>query len=584
MRQAYTQPPMNDTSSLLSSPVTRSVRLGPLARRLVATSLITVLCVGGVQAQCEVGELRGLEPPGIPLGGFGFSVSLSGDTAFVGSWHEDNQTQGSGAVYAFERTPAGWRRTARMVPEGGIAHFATVAVNGDRAAASSWKKSGLGGEVYFYDRRPPGWQQVGRLTASDLEWDDEYGMGVAIEGDTAVVGSPKDDDFCPADPQCNSGSVYVYERRPAGWFESAKLVASDPGVYDYFGVSVALEADRIAVGAFSTGSPHWPGAIYIFERQAGNWIETAKLVPSDGTGSSMFGQRVSLSGDVVVSGASLQDGKGKTYVFENRGGGWVEAAQLVASDGQNGDFFGDSVAIDGDRILVGAPDAAGDKAKTGAAYLFERNSTGWVQTAKLTSPTPELADWFGWAVALEGETALIAAPVVLWMEHLRFGTVHEFTIPAQTRAYCFGAGCPCGNEDSVAGCENSTGHGGYLTACGTTGVAADDLVLTASSLPRGMPGVLVMGAGETTAPMGDGLLCISDGGVGVFRYTLQGAGDAGVISAGPGIVAESHALFSSLGQILVGQTWNFQVLYRDLGGSCGPGTNTTNAVAVTFSL
>lgn len=241
-------------------------------------------------------------------------------------------------------------------------------------------------------------------------------------------------------------------------------------------------------------------------------------------------------------------------------------------------WFGLPIALSGGAT---GDDGAGSLA--GAAYVFQHGPGGWEQIAKLVGEKTQTNDWLGWAVALEGDTALVSAPVVLWKQKLRYGAVHVFSIPEHATPYCFGVGCPCGNEDSLRGCENSTGSGGQLAACGTTSVAADDLVLSASLLPGHSFGVLVMGAGSTTSPLGDGRLCIDDGSVGLFRYAVKSSGGAGRIVEGPGIVATSHGLFGPAGQIAAGQTWNFQVFYRDPAGSCGTGLNTTNALAVTFT-
>ena len=554
-------------------------------RRAVTLTAILSLGTVPVAAQCEVQELHGLEVASPPLSGFGYSVSVSGDTAFVGSFREDNQTDGRGTVYVFERGASGWVRTQRLLPAPGWSYYSPLEVNGDRAIVGAWRKSYLSGEAYIYDRTPTGWQEVAMVTASDLEWDDEFGIAVAIDGDTAVVGSPKDDDHCPSDVQCNSGAAYVYERDASGWVEAQKLLASDPGVMHGFGTSVAIEGDRLVVASGTVLNPTWAGALYVFERGPSGWAQVARLEAAEHTNNKMFGLSTKLRGDVIVTGAPRFDSRrGAAFVFERIGGNWLQTAVLQASDGAHQDELGYRVALDGDRILVGAPGDDDAGLDTGAAYLFERGSSGWVQTAKLLASEPASRDYFGWSVALDGATALVGAPIVLWLEHYSFGAAHCFTLPLGTSQYCFGFSCPCGNDHSLGGCLNSTGESGRLTSCGSASVAADDLVLTASRLPADTLGILVMGYGQVSAVWGDGRLCIGDGSVGRFRFQAGQSDPSGTVVEGPGLVAETHASFEAPGHIHFGQSWNFQLFYRDArgAGACGAGLNTTNAVAVTF--
>ncbi len=549
------------------------------ARRAALFATATLCCAASALAQCEVQRLTGLETSMTQQGGFGLSLGLSGDTAFVGWMVDENPYNGSGSVYVFERSAAGWKRVDRLYPNpGGInAWFGTVTdVSGDRAVVTVLKKSLNKARAYFYDRKPTGWELIQVVDPGTLP-DDEWGFSVAMDGDVTMVGFAKDAGW--------SGSVYVYERGSTDWVFKGKLTASDSAIDQMFGAGVAIDGDRAAVGSLSGfWDPSWSGAVYVFERNAaGVWVETAKLVANEDTSSNYFGLRVGLSGDRIVASSYLQDGgRGAAYVFEETGSGWVQTARLSASDGHPGARFASDISLDGDRLLVGAFEDNEAGGKAGAAYLFQHGATGWVQTAKLIPESVEKNDWFGYAVALEGETAMVTAPIVGWKPLAGFGGVHVYSLPGNAIPYCFGTGCPCGNEDSTAGCANSTASGGWLAACGTTSVTTDDLVLTASSLPPHSAGVLVMGAGTAATPAGDGRLCIAGGGVGTFRFPPTASDNAGTIVAGRGLVAESHALFGPLGRIAAGQTWNFQVFYRDGAGSCGSGLNTTNAIAVTF--
>ncbi len=151
--------------------------------------------------------------------------------------------------------------------------------------------------------------------------------------------------------------------------------------------------------------------------------------------------------------------------------------------------------------------------------------------------------------------------------------------------YCFCAsGAPCGNPDAGAGCANSTGSGALLSSSGSASVGADDMVLTATSVPPNQNGIFFMGAGTAQIPFGDGQQCVVAGGVGIFRYLpVQSSGPAGTLVLGPGIVARSQS-FSPAGRIQASQTWNFQAWFRDPAGPCGNAFNTSNGSAVLFGL
>ena len=260
--------------------------------------------------------------------------------------------------------------------------------------------------------------EVKKLTASDAEDLDNFGQSVAVSGDTAVLGASGEDAG-----GIQAGAAYVVRRDQGGsgnWGEVAKLTASDAQLGDFFGQSVAVSGDIVVVGA-----PGFPGVAYVFQRNQGgadNWGQVAKITASDAQGGASFGQSVAVNGDTVVVGASGEDGasetladRGAAYVFRRHEGGvdnWGEVTKLAASDAQSGDKFGTSVAVSGDTAVVGAyaEDAGGTNA--GAAYVFQRDEGGtdnWGEVTKLTASDADGRDRFGWSVAISGETAVVGA-------------------------------------------------------------------------------------------------------------------------------------------------------------------------------
>lgn len=145
---------------------------------------------------------------------------------------------------------------------------------------------------------------------------------------------------------------------------------------------------------------------------------------------------------------------------------------------------------------------------------------------------------------------------------------------------CPMASAPCANGDPSAGCANSTGSGGTLTASGTTSAFADDLVLTAASLPTNVFGLVFMGTQPAFAPFGDGLRCV---GGQTFRYGVKNSGAGGTFALGRGIAGSSCSLFPAGGCIDPGETWYFQAWYRDPTGPCGFNYNVTNGLTIAFT-
>ena len=250
---------------------------------------------------------------------------------------------------------------------------------------------------------------------NELSISDQFGAAVALDGGTLAVGAPWHD---PLGGAPNDGAAWVFERGATGWAQTVKL---RPSVVSggRFGSALAIAGDTLFAGApyESFASTTSPGAVYVYERLLGSWIESARLTASDYGQYDLFGSALALSGELLAIGAPRDDSggiadRGSVYVFERVGGAWVERARLTASDAGSFDQFGASVALDGERLIVGAPraDIAG-RIDQGAAYVFERSGATWTQVAKLVAADGLAVDTFGHAVALDGGTAVVGAPL-----------------------------------------------------------------------------------------------------------------------------------------------------------------------------
>jgi len=231
--------------------------------------------------------------------------------------------------------------------------------------------------------------------APDGAAQDRFGNAVSIDGDVLVVGAYGDDDHGDW-----SGSVYVYRSDTM----EAKLTASDGAASDSFGYSVTISGDVVVVGA--TGNDDngdASGSAYVFRYDGSEWIEEVNLLASDGADGDVFGGSVSVDGDAIAVGASGDD---SVYVFRYDGSTWIEEAKLQASDGYWADSFASAVAISGDAVVVGAP---GDNSDTGSAYVYRYDGSGWVEEDKLTAIDGDSSDRFGKSVSIDGDAVVIGA-------------------------------------------------------------------------------------------------------------------------------------------------------------------------------
>ncbi len=278
-------------------------------------------------------------------------------------------------------------------------------------------KGSWSGSVYIFNRSGNAWTEQPKLMASDGAPGDQFGTSVSlsVDGQTLAVGAHG--------RRSGSGSVYIYSRSGNAWTQQRpKLTASDGEEGDRFGFSVSLSADghTLAVGArFNNDNGPLSGSVYIFNRFGNSWKQQLKLMASDGGEGDRFGNRVSLSADgqTLAVGAYGDDDKGSesgsVYVFSRSGNVWTEQQKLTASDGAPLDFFGESVSLsaDGQTLAVGAH---GDDDKgwySGSVYVFSRLGNAWTQQQKLTASDGAPEGFFGESVSLsaDGQTLAVGA-------------------------------------------------------------------------------------------------------------------------------------------------------------------------------
>jgi len=328
---------------------------------------------------------------------FGFSVSLSGDTAFIGA-AQDNSSRGS--VYVFTRTGTDWTFQQKLNASDGAPYDQfgySVSLSGDYALIGAITDDAWRGSAYVFNRTGTKWTQQQKLIALDAQASDEFGYSVSLDGNTALIGAPWDDN-----PVADTGSAYVFTRSGTAWTQQAKLNVSGAATYDFVGGSVSVSGDTALIGAYGDDSGY--GSAYVFNRSGTTWAFQQKL--SGNTILDSLGVSVSLRGDTALIGAPGADLKGCAYVFNRTGATWTQRQKLNASDGAKNDNFGCSVSLSDDAALIGA---LGDDNWRGSAYIFTCTGTTWTQQQKLTASDGIAGDWFGTSVSLDGDTALIGA-------------------------------------------------------------------------------------------------------------------------------------------------------------------------------
>jgi hypothetical protein len=358
---------------------------------------------------------------------FGVSVSISGDTAIVGAEGDDGY---KGAAYIFERNRGGannWGEVKKLTGSGttqpagdqSVSNFGySVSISGDTAIVGMNALVQVG-NAWIFERNAGGannWGEVKRISKIAPFQYDYFGYSVSISGDTLIVGAWYGG---YGSGSSQGGRAYIFERNQGGannWGQVKILVPSDTRYVDMFGYSVSISGDTVIAGGPNSLETPNNGSAYIFERNTGgadNWGEVKKIIASDGAVNDRFGISVSISGETAVVGALGDDSnKGSAYIFERNGGGmnnWREVKKLTASDGAANDQFGISVSISVDTVIVGA---SGDDNSKGSAYIFKRNTGGidnWGQVKKLTASDGAAGDEFGYSVSISGDTAIVGS-------------------------------------------------------------------------------------------------------------------------------------------------------------------------------
>ena len=389
------------------------------------TRLLAALLVGAVltlvsspHTALALDEFQKLTPADASANdNFGYSVAISGSTALIGAWKDDRPAtsgEDTGSAYVYRDNGSGnWMSIDKLVASDAMrlnSFGSAVGIDGNTAVVGALFKNDTGGAYIFQDDGAGDWSEIAMLDADDGAEGDEFGYSAAISGSTAIVGAWKHN--------AAAGAAYLFRDNGLGeWSQIGKLVADDVMAGDHFGVSVAISGTTAIVGSYFDSNPSGAaaGAVYVFEDNGGTWSQVDKLLADDGSSGKQFGRSVALDGDRAVVGAIGDNTSGAfagaAYVFErDETTTWQQIDKLLAGDGTQNDQFGISVSISGDNVVVGAFQAEEDGQASGSAYLFQETAPGsWDQVEELSAGDGASGDAFGYSVGISGAVGLVGA-------------------------------------------------------------------------------------------------------------------------------------------------------------------------------
>jgi hypothetical protein len=335
---------------------------------------------------------------------FGYSVAISGNTVVVGTPYNDTGAIDAGVVYIFDATTGNLLRTlANPTPAAGDYFGYSVAISGNIVVVGAYKDdTGAtdSGTAYIFDATTGSLLRT--LANPTPASSDYFGYSVAVSSNSVVVGAYGDDTGAS-----NAGAAYIFNATTGSLLRT--LANPTPAANDYFGSSVAVSGNNVVVGAHQddTGATD-SGTAYIFDTTTGNLLRT--LANPTPAASDYFGKCVAVSGNSVVVGAYRDDtgaiDAGAAYIFDATTGSLL--CTLANPTPASGDWFGSSLAISGNTVVVGAYGDDTGATDAGAAYIFDTTTGNLVRT--LTNPTPIASDNFGYSVAISASIAAVGTP------------------------------------------------------------------------------------------------------------------------------------------------------------------------------
>lgn len=382
--------------------------------KLHLAPILSIALAAGLDAappQCTVGQLHG--PGASPY--FGLALSASSDRVLVGSLYDSELAPLAGAAFVYELSASGFTRETLLplTPTYDGRFGQSVAMCRDQALVGALddELGDAAGAVFVYGRASGAWCVTQKLTASDAHAGGNFGVAMAVSGERIVVGASGD--------LVDRGSAYVFEREGDAWHEVAVLRPSTPHTYSNFGCAVAIDGARVVVGFFDGGAfPTLAGAAFVFEEIGGAWVQTERLQPAGLGALDFFASAVAIDGDRIVVGAQGENGftlnAGAVYVYELAQGSWTQVARLVGSPTSRS-AFGQSVALDDERIAVGSGRSWVTSSASQYVETFRGSAASWTSEGYVVGSGAD----FGLSVAMWNGAVLAGGDSDLGVDSVR---------------------------------------------------------------------------------------------------------------------------------------------------------------------
>ncbi len=308
---------------------------------------------------------------------FGRAIAVSGDILAVGATNIDN---GTGAVYLFSRLEDGtWGDETKLVARDGFpgdANGRAVAIVDGLVLSGAGSYHGQTGIVYVFGNTPDGWQQVGTVTPQDQAQGDLFGLSMAAHAHRLAVSAVGADG--------RKGVVYLFRHGEDNtWTEEARLSVENLPSQTNFGAGLALDGDRLLVGAPTVDRAR--GAVFSFTREAGAWVQSGRIDTPDTNRIQIFGVSIGLTGDETWIGAPQTGRMGTVHAYRWDGTGWTYDRSVTAAEVGTGDQFGGAISIAGDVAAIGM---AGDDYGEGSVIVLERENDSWKPRGRVFSEVP----------------------------------------------------------------------------------------------------------------------------------------------------------------------------------------------------
>ena len=344
---------------------------------------------------------------------FGRAVAVSGTQVLVGSPFDDDDGTADGSVHAFGDSRRGWRRVQRFQwtdPKSPDRFGVALAVGGGRLAVARDRSDEAGvdaGAVAVFRKVGAHWRFEADLVAPDGEAADEFGTCIAVAGDSVAIGAPRDD----RDGVHDAGSVSVFTLREGAWQREVQVAAPTPVQSGWFGNAVAMSGPLLAIGAYGDDARGMnAGAVYVWRRGPDGWKPEARIEAEDGAAGDWFGFSLELHDDRLAIGAPRDDRAGESAgcvrIYRRTRGAWSLEETLRPVAGTDTGWFGYALDLAEDRLAVGMPGDDEGGTAAGSARIFRRGASGWREEFVLRPPKPREWLQFGASVAVGGELAV----------------------------------------------------------------------------------------------------------------------------------------------------------------------------------